>query len=212
MNDSLNVVVDLLRKKFEKKVFCYFSKLDDLVINVEGCDLIDLCYFLRNNHLCFFDQLIDICGVDYLFYKKSNWSRIDFGNYSRAISDFNVEKEPDKRFVVVYHLLSIKNNHRVRIKVYLNNDSLYIPSVIDIWPSSNWYEREVFDMYGIIFTGHPNLKRILTDYGFKDYPLRKDFPLEGKTEIRYDNDKCELVYEPVSISERCLIPKVIYNV
>ena len=210
MNNSLQIVVDLLNVKFNDKVFCYFTSFDELVLEVKNFNLIDICYFLRNNSYCRFDQLIDVCGVDYLFYKLDNWSDFNYGSFSRGVSSFKVDPHC-KRFVVVYHLLSIENNHRIRVKVILENNDLVVPSVIDIWASSNWYEREVYDMFGIFFSGHPDLRRILTDYGFRDYPLRKDFPLEGKVEIRYDEEKCEILYEPVSISERCLIPKVIRN-
>lgn len=211
MNNSLEIVIDLLNKKFGDKVLCHFTCFNELSLEVKSFYLVDLCYFLRNNSFCMFDQLIDICGVDYLFYKNDNWSKCNYGSFSRAVSKFDNANYTDRRYAVVYHLLSVEKNHRIRIKVYLDNDNLIVPSVINVWLSSNWYEREVFDMFGIVFSGHPDLRRILTDYGFKDYPLRKDFPLEGNVEIRYDDKKCEIVYEPVTISERCLIPKVIRN-
>lgn len=212
MNNSLEIVIDLLNKKFGSEVSCSFSKINELTIEVKDFVLIDLCYFLRNNSYCRFDQLIDLCGVDYLFYNVENWSKVNDGNFSRAISKFEPNDCLNKRFSVVYHLLSIEQNHRIRLKVYLSSDNLVISSVTNIWQSANWYEREAFDLFGIFFSGHPDLRRILTDYTFKDYPLRKDFPLEGKVEIRYDDQKCEIVYEPVSISERCIIPKVIRNI
>ncbi|HFL8794910.1 MAG TPA: NADH-quinone oxidoreductase subunit C [Candidatus Azosocius sp. HAIN] len=212
MNNSLEIVIDLLNKKFGNNIVCSFSKINELTVEAKDFILIDLCYFLRNNSSCMFSQLIDLCGVDYLFYGLDNWSHFNYGSFSRAISKIKNDNLLDNRFAVVYHLLSVEKNHRIRIKVYLKTDNLIIPSVINVWASSNWYEREVFDLFGIFFSGHPDLRRILTDYGFKDYPLRKDFLLEGNVEICYDDKKCEIVYEPVSISERCIIPKVIRNI
>ncbi|QQG46696.1 MAG: NADH-quinone oxidoreductase subunit C [Candidatus Azosocius agrarius] len=207
--NNLDIVVDLLNKKFCKNIVCSFSKINELTVEVKDFLLVDLCYFLRNNSYCKFEQLIDLCGVDYLFYGLDNWYNNNCNNFNRAISDFDIKTLSNSRFAVVYHLLSIEHNHRIRLKVFVDNNDLIIPSIVNIWPSANWYEREAFDLFGIVFLGHPDLRRILTDYGFKDHPLRKDFPLEGKVEIYYDNKKGEIVYEPVSISNRYLIPKVI---
>ena len=151
--------------------------------------LLEVCKLLRDEPDFAFEQLIDVCGVDYLEYQNGSWDK--------------------PRFASVYHLLSIKNNHRVRVKTYLEEDSLIVDSVIELWNSANWFEREAFDLYGILYDGHPDLRRILTDYGFVGHPFRKDFPLIGNVEMRYDESKKRVVYEPVSIDPRVNQPKVI---
>jgi len=164
-----------------------------------------------------FEQLIDICGVDYLDYGQANWETMTAANsgFSRGVFDFAEDDSSDaldmeRRFAVVYHLLSIANNLRVRVKVFPESTVMpRVDSVIDLWNCADWFEREAFDLFGIIFDGHPDLRRILTDYGFIGHPLRKDFPLTGHVEMRYDADKGRVVYEPVSIENRVNVPKVI---
>lgn len=164
-----------------------------------------------------FEQLIDLCGVDYLDYGLANWETMSAPNrgFSRGVFDFaeDVSSEAEtmeRRFAVVYHLLSIENNVRVRVKVYPTDTQMpIVDSVIDIWNVANWFEREAFDLLGILFNGHPDLRRILTDYGFVGHPLRKDFPLTGHVEMRYDAEKGRVVYEPVSIENRVNVPRVI---
>ena len=137
-----------------------------------------------------FEQLIDLCGVDYRDYGDDAWK--------------------GKRFAVVYHLLSLSRNWRVRLRVFAADDEFpVVDSVIGIWPAANWYEREAFDLYGIVFTGHPDLRRILTDYGFVGHPFRKDFPLSGNVEMRYDPDQQRVIYQPVTIEPREIVPRVI---
>jgi NADH-quinone oxidoreductase subunit C len=160
-----------------------------------------------------FEQLIDICGVDYSQYGGGAWETkgaSDHG-FSRAVDGAgNMEPVSEGyRFAVVYHLLSIQHNQRLRIKVRLDAEQPIIDSVTSIWNSANWFEREAFDMYGILFDGHDDLRRILTDYGFVGHPFRKDFPLIGNVEMRYDSEKKRVIYEPVSIEERTLVPRVI---
>ncbi len=175
--------------------------------------LLEVCKALRDDAKLQFDLLLDVCGVDYLDYGYSHWrtEETTTSGFDRAV---NVSEKQrvipwDKpRFAVVYHLLSIKLNHRLRLKVYLPEEPI-VPSVLDIWPSANWYEREAFDLYGIVFDGHPDLRRLLTDYGFVGHPFRKDFPLIGEVELRYDATQQRCVYEPVSIQPRVLVPKVI---
>ena len=146
---------------------------------------------LRDDEQTRFDQLIDLCGVDYLKYTD------------------HLDKEWDKpRFGVVYHLQSISFNWRIRVKTFLDGEPPTIDSVIDVWPIANWFEREAFDMMGIVFAGHPDLRRILTDYGFIGHPFRKDFPQSGHVEMRYDEEKGRVIYEPVSIEPRILVPRV----
>ena len=144
--------------------------------------------------LCF-EQLIDLCAVDYLDYGKDS---------TQANAD-----GASPRFAVVYHLLSVSHNHRLRVVVRLEEETPTTDSVIDIWPVADWFEREAFDLFGIIFIGHPDLRRLLTDYGFVGHPFRKDFPLSGHVEMRYDEEKGRVVYEPVSIEPRVTVPRVI---
>jgi NADH-quinone oxidoreductase subunit C len=156
-----------------------------------GCDqAFALLRSLRDNAATRFEQLIDLCGVDY-----SNSAP--------------VENDHPERFAVVYHLLSVSRNDRLRVVAYLAEDSPRIRSVVGIWACANWYEREAFDLFGILFEGHPDLRRLLTDYGFIGHPMRKDFPLSGHVEMRFDEKKGRVVYEPVSIDPRVTVPRVI---
>jgi len=190
--------------------------LDMLTLELSTEQLLPLCRFLRDKAPFYCDQLTDLCGVDYLDYGISEWRTeettlsgfdraVDTSRKKRAIA-IPVEKS---RFAVIYHLLSVKGNHRIRLKVGLEGSEPLVPSVIDIWAAANWFEREAFDLFGIFFDGHPNLRRILTDYGFKGHPFRKDFPLIGEVEMRYDAAEQRCVYEPVNIQPRVLVPKVI---
>jgi NADH-quinone oxidoreductase subunit C len=157
-----------------------------------------------------FEQLVDVCGVDYLHYGASEW-RTDEATgtgFERAVSEI-IPTWPGKRFAAVYHLLSVTHNHRIRLKVMLDDDDPRVPSVVSVWASALWYEREAFDLFGIVFEGNPDLRRILTDYGFVGHPFRKDFPLIGEVEMRYDAKEGRVIYEPVSISPRILVPKII---
>ncbi|MBT8145182.1 MAG: NADH-quinone oxidoreductase subunit C [Gammaproteobacteria bacterium] len=160
-----------------------------------------------------FEMLIDLAGVDYLGYGEPEWKTeaATVTGYSRAVNRPRVVREDDdRRFAVVYHLLSLAHNRRIRVRSFCPDaDQPIMPSVVDIWPAANWFEREAFDLFGILFEGHPDLRRILTDYGFIGHPFRKDFPLIGTMEVRYDPEKGRVVYEPVSIEPRTLVPKVI---
>jgi NADH-quinone oxidoreductase subunit C len=171
-----------------------------------------------------FEQLIDVCGVDYLGYGDSEWdvSDVSWEGFSRGVEGksgpgrFRWEDRPEsgdflRRFAAVTHLLSVSRNERLRVRCFASDDALpVVPSVVDVWPASNWFEREAFDLYGIVFEGHPDLRRILTDYGFIGHPFRKDFPLIGNVEVRYDPEKGRVIYEPVtSVEPRVLVPRVI---
>lgn len=193
--------------------------LNELTIDIPPNALTEVCTLLRDDADCAFEQLIDLCGVDYLSYGNSEWDT-EGGGFSRGVkrsfsfddSELDeAEVEFDsKRFAVVIHLLSVKHNQRIRVKTYCDdNDFPIVDSVNRIWNSANWFEREAFDLFGIMFNGHPDLRRILTDYGFSGYPFRKDFPLIGQVEMRYDEDKQRVVYEPVSIEPRVLVPRII---
>jgi NADH-quinone oxidoreductase subunit C len=185
----------------------------ELTIEVHGSNLHMLCYALRDDPVFDFNCLMDLCGVDYLEYGISEWetTRATVSGFERAVDKSHQQRvvEWEKpRFAVVYHLLSTQHNHRIRLRTFLEKN-LLTDSVIDIWPCANWFEREAFDLYGILFKGHPDLRRILTDYGFIGHPFRKDFPLIGEVEARYDAAAQSVVYEPVSIESRVLVPKVI---
>jgi NADH-quinone oxidoreductase subunit C len=173
----------------------------------------NLLNILKTKKPFLFDMLIDICAVDYLNFGEYDWetdSATESG-FSRGVDTQNneIEVKNHPRFAVVYHLLSIKNNLRCRVKVYMDESNLSIPSATNIWEGANWFEREAYDMYGILFEGHPDLRRLLTDYGFIGHPFRKDFPVSGHVEMRYDATLKRVVYEPVEIEPRVLVPKVI---
>ena len=183
----------------------------EVTIHIAPEHLVPTCKLLRDDFD--FEQLMDLCGVDYSTYGGSAWetkSATDKG-FGRAVDNTSREEPEDEgfRYAVVYHILSLKHNMRLRVKVRLDAGQPMIDSVTSIWESANWYEREAFDLFGILFDGHQDLRRILTDYGFIGHPFRKDFPLIGNVEMRYDADKKRVVYEPVSIQERTLIPRVI---
>lgn len=178
---------------------------------------------LRDDEELRFEQLMDLCGMDYLSWGQVEWDTTNatFESFSRGVEGegpgrFAWASRPKDvkiphRFAVIVHLLSISHNHRVRVRAYCTDDDLpCLPSLITLWPSVNWFEREAFDLFGIAFDGHPDLRRILTDYGFIGHPFRKDFPLIGNVEVRYDADKKRVIYEPVtSVVPRVLVPRTI---
>ncbi len=172
----------------------YQFKDQEITIEVQPAKLIELMSILKNHEDLHFEQCQDVCGVDYLHYKEQQDERpLDA-----------------PRFASVYHLLSIKHNWLVRVKCFAeNNDFPVIPSVIDLWSSVNWFERESFDLFGIVYDGHPDLRRILTDYGFIGHPFRKDFPLSGYMEMRYDEEQKRVIYQPVTIEPRVVTPRII---
>ena len=177
---------------------------------------------LRDDNALRFEILVDVCGVDYLSYGRAEWDTGSATNtgFSRGVhrvqgtelSGVDAKYAPPYRFAAVYHLLSVTHNSRIRLKCFCEDDERpSVDSVVSIWSSAEWYEREAFDLYGIVFVGNPDLRRILTDYGFIGHPFRKDFPLVGNVEMRYDPSKGRVVYEPVSIEPRTLVPKSIRN-
>ena len=164
------------------------EKLGELTVVVKAAGMLDTLTRLRD--AAGFDQMIDLCGVDYSAYGDGAWD--------------------GRRFAIVYHLLSVAHNVRLRVRIFAENDDFpVVDSVTDIWACANWYEREAFDLYGIVFTGHPDLRRLLTDYGFVGNPFRKDFPLSGHVEMRYDPEQQRVVYQPVSVEPREVTPRVI---
>jgi NADH-quinone oxidoreductase subunit C len=158
---------------------------------------------------------MDVCGVDYLQHGRAEWKteHATLSGFSRGVArgmSSGGDEVPSRRFAVVYHLLSIARNQRLRLKVYCADDAYpAVDSVTGVWASADWFERETFDLFGILFKGHPDLRRLLTDYGFIGHPFRKDFPLSGNVEVRYDPEKRRVVYQPVTIEPRTLVPKVI---
>jgi len=187
MSEYYNNLSESAREHFADRITDSYVNNDQLTITVMPEQLIDVCQDLRDDAAFAFDTLIDCCGVDYS--EHHNWQ--------------------GPRFASVYHLLSVQLNHRIRVKVYVDGEPPIVPSVINIWNAVNWFERESFDLYGIIYEGHPDLRRILTDYGFVGHPFRKDFPLIGNVEMRYDPEKQRVIYEPVSIEMRNNQPRVI---
>ena len=185
----------------------------ELTIVVRAQEILSVAVCLRDDEQLEFSQLSDLSGIDYLAYGHADWqtqSATDSG-FSRGVSHTEAVLADDipARFAVVYQLLSMRHNCRVRVKAYLNDDVPRIDSVVEVWPAADWYEREAFDLFGILFDSHPDLRRILTDYGFIGHPFRKDFPLEGHVEVRYDLEKNRVIYQPVTIENRVLVPKVI---
>jgi len=218
MSESLQTLKSHLNEALADKVQVCTIALKELTVEVVPENLLMLAKFLRDDASCLFEQLIDVCGVDYLTYGETEWDTSS-GSFSRGVKrefsfDSGEQEEAvafeGKRFAVVIHLLSVKLNQRIRVKCYCDdNDFPMVDSVEGVWSSANWFEREAFDMFGILFNGHPDLRRILTDYGFIGHPFRKDFPLIGHVDMRYDEEKKRVVYEPVSIEERILVPRII---
>jgi NADH-quinone oxidoreductase subunit C len=217
MSSSLETLAARIDARFGASVSRIPSTCGELSYAVTKENLLDVARALRDETDFAFEQLMDVCGVDFLTYGTDEWttSSATGSGFSRG-----VERKPvildesdtfaDKRFAVVYHLLSVSENKRLRLRVYTGTDNPpVINSVVGIWNSANWFEREAFDLFGILFEGHPDLRRILTDYGFIGHPFRKDFPLSGNVEVRYDADKGRVAYQPVSIEPRTLVPKVI---
>jgi NADH-quinone oxidoreductase subunit C len=204
MAADLKTLQDSLTKLLEGKVVSVVSRLNELTLTVRAGDLVEVSARLRDEAELRFDQLIDLCGMDYSTY-GSDVS--EGGAYFK--SEFAPAAYPF-RFAVVYQLLSLSRNMRLRVRVFAEDDGFpVLESVTDIWPSANWYEREAFDLYGIMFTGHPDLRRILTDYGFVGNPFRKDFPLSGNVEMRYDPEQRRVIYQPVTIEPREITPRIV---
>ncbi len=176
----------------------------ELTFDVKRENLLRACRILRDDQRFAFEQLIDLCGVDYL-----NFGLDEVSGAVAAAQTHRPAAGQGRRFAAVYHLLSLKHNRRLRLRAWLEDDFPRIESVIDLWPAANWFEREAFDLFGIVFEGHPDLRRLLTDYGFVGHPFRKDFPISGHVEMRYDPEKQRVIYQPVSIEPRVLVPRTI---
>jgi NADH-quinone oxidoreductase subunit C len=217
MTTSHETIAARIDARFGERMSRMPSICGELTYEVGKDDLVDVATILRDDPELSVDQLIDACGVDYLTYGEAEWK-----TESATESGFSrgVERKPvilddsdtfdPRRFAVVYHLMSIRHNYRLRLRVFTGEDNPpIVPSVTPVWNSANWFEREAFDLFGVLFEGHPDLRRIMTDYGFIGHPFRKDFPLSGNVEVRYDEEKGRVAYQPVSIEERTLVPRVI---
>ncbi|MEO0617333.1 MAG: NADH-quinone oxidoreductase subunit C [Pseudomonadota bacterium] len=205
-----------LREAFGDSVSVEVGRTSEVTLTVPHAALIGVATRLRDDAAFAFTMLMDLCGVDYLHYGDDEWktaSATDSG-FSRGVQRDVIVDDSDQfdegRFAVVLHLLSLEHNRRLRVRVYTTPDNPpRVPSVIDVWNGADWYEREAFDLFGIIFDGHPDLRRLLTDYGFIGHPFRKDFPLVGNVEVRYDAERGRVAYQPVTIEPRTLVPRVI---
>ena len=217
MSERYESLAARVAARFGKTLQAVPSPCGELTYEVDKADLLVVARALRDEDDFRFEQLVDLCGVDYLLYGRDEWTTEEAteSGFSRAAARETIippvgESFDPRRFAVVCHLLSVSRNYRLRLRTYTGPENPpTAPSLIDVWRSADWYEREAFDLFGILFTGHPDLRRILTDYGFIGHPFRKDFPLSGNVEVRYDPDKGRVVYQPVSIEPRVLVPKTI---
>ena len=224
MSQRVEQLAEQLKQHFGGTLAGCRVALDEVTIEVAADRLRDVARVLRDEPAFRFEQLIDLCGVDYLSWGTDEWSRGELSDsgYSRGVEGagstgrlhFGDEAQKSDRdtprFAAVIHLLSYSNNQRLRVRCYApDDDAPILPTLTDIWPGSDWFEREAFDLYGILFDGHPDLRRILTDYGFVGHPFRKDFPLVGHVEMRYDPERARVIYQPVTIEPRVLVPKVV---
>ena len=221
MTENLKVLASKIKDHFPEDVSHTVISLGELTVTLDIDGLHSVCQSLHDDFS--FTQLIDLTAVDYLQFGLAEWSTdtSDAEGFSRGVAPVTagrftfkdapaVSTHQGPRFAVVIHLLSIEYNQRIRIKAFCKDDDMPVAdSVVDIWKSVDWYEREVFDLFGILFKGHPDLRRLLTDYGFIGHPFRKDFPLIGNVEMRYDPEQRRVIYEPVSIEPRVLVPRVI---
>jgi len=199
MASDLDILQSELARVFSAEIVSLERRLGELTLVAKAADMISVFTRLRDSAALRFEELIDVCGVDYSAYGSET---CEDGRYVADVA------HAGPRFAAVYHLLSITRNQRLRVRVFAEDEAMpVLSSAVQIWPSANWFEREAFDLYGILFTGHPDLRRILTDYGFVGNPFRKDFPLSGTVEMRYDAEQQRVIYEPVSIEPREITPR-----
>lgn len=207
----ISILSDILQN-IDKELSFDFQE-ETLIIH-NNKDLLSVGECLKNHPDLQFESLQDIAAVDYLYYGMTEWTtdKATGKGFDRAVDGsqknfVTVWNKP--RFALSYHLLSYQYNKRLRLKLFIDENRLMVDSVVSIWPSANWYEREAFDLYGVLFEHHPDMRRILTDYGFIGHPFRKDFPVSGTVQVRYDEQQKRVIYEPVDIVPRILVPKVI---
>ncbi|MGH8371863.1 MAG: NADH-quinone oxidoreductase subunit C [Gammaproteobacteria bacterium] len=214
MSETTDKLAGQVEAHFGSALIRVASSCDELGYEVPAGQLLEVCRALRDEPAFRFEQLMDVCGVDYLGYGEAEWqtrnaTRTGFSRGAERL-DLEADKRPQRRFAVTYHLLSLSLNQRLRLRVFCgDSEPPMLDSLVEIWASANWFEREAFDLYGVLFNGHPDMRRILTDYGFVGHPFRKDFPLSGNAEVHYDPEKKRVVYQPVSIEPRVLVPRVI---
>ena len=190
MATKLETLAAALQAAVPDALSSFIVERGEITVVVPAQGLPDLMRELRDRPDLRFEMLIDVCGVDYSTFGEGAWE--------------------GRRFAAVYHLLSLAQNWRLRVRVFAPDDDFpVLPSVVDVWPAANWFEREAFDLYGIVFDGHPDLRRLLTDYGFVGHPFRKDFPLSGYVEMRYDPEQGRVIYQPVTIEPREITPRII---
>jgi NADH-quinone oxidoreductase subunit C len=217
MTSRIETLSSRIAERFPEKLKSLPALAGEAAYEVAAADLLQVCRELREDPQFGFEQLMDLAGVDFLDYGRDEWRTFEATEtgFSRGVARVREKvsgpegSKPD-RFAVVYNLLSVKNNWRVRLRCYApEGEPPVIDSVVSVWAAANWFEREAFDLFGILFNGHPDLRRLLTDYGFIGHPFRKDFPLIGNVEVKYDPTKGRVVYQPVSIEPRTLVPRVI---
>jgi NADH-quinone oxidoreductase subunit C len=212
LEQRLDELVDELQEAFGDLGCVVERARGEVTMEVPRDQLLPVMKLLHRGKPFQFEQCIDVCGVDYSAYGMAEWSAgsASDSGFSRGAERAGLaDPDPANRFAVVYHLQSVALNHRLRVRTRLDSDEPVVASVVDTWSSANWFEREAFDLFGILFDGHPDLRRILTDYGFIGHPFRKDFPLEGHVEMRYDPEQKRVVYEPVKLDARVLVPRVV---
>lgn len=211
---NLDKLVQTLNERFADVFTSCRLRHAEVTIEVPSDKMLSVCKVLRDDPELGFECAMDVCGVDYLAYGVDDWQTesatgTGFDRGVEAGSEKNSSTWTKPRFAVVYHLLSIQHNWRLRVKTFAQGSMPMVDSMISIWKGVDWFEREAFDLFGILFKGHPDLRRILTDYGFVGHPMRKDFPVIGNVEVRYDHAKGRVIYQPVTIKERILVPRVI---
>ncbi len=221
MSQSIEQLAGAVATRFAGKLERVASHCGEVTFELQAAALVEVCTALRDDPEFRFEQLIDVAGVDYLQYGAAEWTTesATSSGFSRGRTAgtergpapaIDAADEDAKRFAAVYHLLSVAHNRRLRLRAWCEpGEPPMLDSVVEVWSAANWFEREAFDLFGIVFRGHPDLRRILTDYGFVGHPFRKDFPLAGNVEVRYDPSKGRVVYQPVSIEPRTLVPRVI---
>ena len=228
MSHTLEHIAEALSARFAGKLLSVRSHCGELTFEVEASSLLEVCLALRDEQDWRFEQLIDVTGVDYLTYGQSDWTTdsATSSGFSRGRTQLATGMPPqsdaaadggtpasdgqDRRFAAVYHLLSVTHNRRLRLRAFAEaGEPPMLDSVVGIWSSADWFEREAFDLFGIIFRGHPDLRRILTDYGFIGHPMRKDFPVSGHVEMRYDAEQKRVIYQPVTIEPREVTPRIV---
>jgi len=223
MSAERQPLAERLKTRLGDQIDGLVERIGEVTIEVRPDQWLEVCRTLRDGDEFRFEELIDLCGVDYLYYGHDEWAGSEEATaegYSRGVEGasgpgrFSWDDRPtetvERRFAVVVHLLSLSHNERVRLRCFAPDQDLpVVPSLVEVWNGANWFEREAFDLYGIIFEGHPDLRRILTDYGFVGHPFRKDFPLIGNVEVRYDPEKGRVIYEPTNTVPRVLVPRVI---